>query len=160
MKRLSLLMSLGVVMALLALSFNVAVLAKAEPTKEKSTDSFDFQYFNECTGEWVSFHAVLKTFIFNSTDGHGNYHGHFLQQWHCTGVGETSGIVYVGPQTDHGSNYISSDGTFIGTYTENWAVNSRGGADNILGGALIHITINANGEVTTEIDEVKFECRG
>jgi hypothetical protein len=134
--------------------------AKAEPINSKVTESFPFEYFDECTGEYVLFDVKVTTTEHYCIDGNGGFHGHFLQQWHCTGVGETSGIEYVGPQTDHGDSYEGSNGDFIGTYTENWVIISRGKADNLRGHVLSHITINANGEVTTEILKMTFECKG
>ena len=160
MKKPSLLMMQGVVLGLLVLSNGVNILAKPEPKNIKIIDSFPLRYFNECTGEFLSCNVDVKTIVFNSIDANGGIHGHFIQQWHVTAVGETSGIKYVGPQTDHGDSYESADGVFVGTYTESWEIISRGGADNFLGRVRMHITINANGEVKSEIESFSFECKG
>jgi hypothetical protein len=161
MKKLSFLMPLGVVLGLIILTYGEGPnTAQAKPTNDKYTDSFTLDFFNDCTGENVSFTVIVKTFAFNSVDANGGIHGHFVQQWHCTGVGETSGIKYVGPQTDHGDSYESGDGVFVGTYTANWEIIGQGGADNLLGRVRSHITINPNGEVTRTFDSFTIECKG
>lgn len=160
-KRLKLKLSLLVViMLMVALLAPTSVLAQPASGTIKFSDSFPFSFFNECTGEFVSGVVSFKTTIHETIDARGGYHFHFHDVYNGRAVGETSGIQYVGPQTDHESFHVSSNGALEDTFTLNFRFISRGSADNILTHILFHVTITPNGVVTSEIDNVTFECRG
>jgi hypothetical protein len=75
-------------------------------------------------------------------------------------VGEPSGTSYVGPQTDHDGFSADSGGAFQETFTVNFRFISKGSADNILLHILLHITVNANGVVTSETATITDVCTG
>src|SRR5437867_306318 len=70
----------------------ISSLAKAENTTIKSSDSFPFSFFNNCTEEVVSGVVSVKTTIHITTDGNGGFHFHFHDVFNGRAVGETSGI--------------------------------------------------------------------
>jgi len=137
-----------------------SVYAQAASTTIKFSDSFPFSFFNNCTGEVVSGVVSVKTTVHETIDAKGGYHFHFHDVFNGRAVGETSGIQYVGPQTDHESFHVSSSGGLEDTFTLNFRFISRGKADNILLHILFHVTITPNGDVTSEIDNITDVCRG
>ena len=155
--KLSLLM---VIMLMTALLAPTSAMAQAASTTIKFSDSFPFSFFNNCTGEVVSGVVSVKTTIHETIDANGGYHFHFVDVFLGRAVGETSGIQYVGPQTDHESFHVSSSGALEDTFTLNFRFISRGSADNILTHILFHTTITPNGDVTSEISNITEVCRG
>ena len=155
--KLSLLM---VIMLMTALLAPTSAMAQAASTTIKFSDSFPFSFFNNCTGEVVSGVVSFKTTIHETIDANGGYHFHFHDVYNGRAVGETSGIQYVGPQTDHESFHVSSSGALEDTFTLNFRFISRGSAANILTHILFHTTITPNGDVTSEISNITEVCRG
>ena len=102
----------------------------------------------------------MKTTMHVSEDGNGGFHAHVHNVFHGRAVGETSGIKYVGPQTDHESFNNSSGGVVVNTVTFNFRFLSQGGADNILSHFLFHITVGPDGDVKTEFENATLECKG
>lgn len=126
----------------------------------KFTDSFPFSFFNECTGDTVSGVVGVQSTVHFSPDANGGLHAHFHDVFNGRAVGEPSGTSYVGPQTDHDGFSASSGGAFDETFTLNFRFISQGSADNILTHVLFHVTINANGVVTTETATITDVCTG
>ena len=137
-----------------------SVQAQAANTTFKFSDSFPFSFFNNCTGEVVSGVVNVKGTIHETIDASGGFHSHIHEVFNGRAVGETSGIQYVGPQTDHDSFHVSSSGALEDTFTLNFRFISQGSADNILTHILFHITITPNGDVTSEISNITDVCRG
>jgi hypothetical protein len=153
--------------ALLALvgaaALAVATSAGADP--ENGTihfsGSFPFSFFDVCTGEGVAGVVDFKASVHVFEDAAGGQHARFQETFHGTAVGLTSGLKYVGPETVHETfNDNGPTGQFEDTFTVNFHFNSEGSTDNVLLHGLIHITVNANGEVTSFIDNERFECTG
>jgi len=160
-KRLRYKISMLVVVVLMAvLLVPTSVLAQPASTTIKFSDSFPFSFFNSCTGEVVSGVVSFKTTVHETIDASGGYHFHFHDVYNGRAVGETSGIQYVGPQTDHESFHVSSNGALEDTFTLNFRFISKGSADNILTHILFHVTITPNGVVTSEIANITEVCRG
>lgn len=151
---------LVVVMLMAALMGPTSVMAQAASTTIKFSDSFPFSFFNDCTGEVVSGVVSVKTTIHETVDAGGGYHFHFQDVFNGRAVGETSGVQYVGPQTDHESFHVSSSGALEDTFTLNFRFISLGSADNIQTQLLFHITITPNGDVTSELVNIRAVCRG
>ena len=138
----------------------MAVQAQAASTTIKISDTFPFSFFNECTGEFVSGVVSVKTTIHETIDANGSYHFGIQDVFNGRAVGETSGMQYVGPQTDHESFHVSSNGALEDTFTLNFRFISLGSADNIQTHLLFHTTITPNGDVTSEITNFTEVCRG
>ena len=145
---------------LASLALLIRVQAQAASATIKFSDSFPFSFFNNCTGEVVSGVVSVKGTIHETIDASGGFHFHIHEVFKGRAVGETSGIQYVGPQTDHQSFHVSSSGALENTFTLNFRFISRGSADNIQSHILFHITITPNGDVTSEIENIRDVCRG
>ena len=160
-KRLRLKLSLlTVIMLMVTLLAPTSAMAQPANTTIKFSDSFPFTFFNTCTGEFVSGVVSFKTTVHETIDASGGYHFHLHDVYNGRAVGETSGIQYVGPQTDHESFHVSSNGALEDTFTLNFRFISKGSADNILTHILFHVTITPNGVVTSEIANITEVCRG
>lgn len=149
-----------VVMLMIVLLAPTSVTAQATSTTIKFSDTFPFSFFNNCTGEVVSGVVSVQSTVHETIDANGGYHFHFQDVYMGRAVGETSGIQYVGPQTDHESFSVSSNGGLSDTFTVNFRFMGRGSADNILTHFLFHVTITPNGDVTSEISDITEVCRG
>ena len=145
---------------LASLALPTSVQAQATNTIFRFSDSFPFSFFNFCTGEVVSGVVSVKGTIHETIDSSGGFHFRIHEVFMGRAVGETSGIQYVGPQTDHESFHVSSNGALEDTFTLNFRFISRGSADNIQSHLLFHITITPNGVVTSEIVQIRDVCRG
>jgi hypothetical protein len=146
---------------ILATSIPLASLkAQSGNATVKSSDAFAFSFFNDCTGEVVSGVVDVKSTLHVSPDGNGGFHAHIHNVFNGRAVGETSGIQYVGPQSDHDSFNNSSGGIVEETFTLNFRFLSNGPADNVLTHILLHVTVSPEGDVKTEILDVTEECRG
>jgi hypothetical protein len=160
MKRLVL--SVAVVGMTLALAAGMA-LAQATTDTFNGRSPFTSEFINPCTGELVLFEGTSH-FVFHRTeDAGGGFHfkGHNNNQ--AKGV------------SDSGAKYVFHD---VGNFQENFRVFSES-ADNftsmgteqvIRQGSetaeddfqlklLFHVTINANGEITSEVEQIESECK-
>ncbi len=74
--------------------------------------------------------------------------------------GELDGVTYRASLVT--PDLINFNGTapLIFTVVNSFHVIGEGQADNVLVHHNLHITINANGEVTASADNFKFECQG
>ena len=151
---------LVVIMLMAALLVPTSVMAGATNTTIKFSDSFPFSFFNFCTGEVVSGVVSVKGTVHETIDASGGFHFRINEVYRGRAVGETSGIQYIGPQTDHESFHVSSNGALSDTFTLNFRFISKGKADNIQTHLLFHVTITPNGDVTSELSHIRDVCRG
>ena len=140
------------------LTYPASAKAQATVTIIRFEESEPFSFFNECTGEVVSGIVNLKGQVTITEDGRGGFHFRVHERFFGRAEGETSGTQYVGPQTDHESFHVGS--SLTDTFTLNFRFISRGGGDNIQLHVLEHITITADGQVSSVINIVREECRG
>ena len=126
----------------------------------KSSTSFPFGFFNECTGENVSGVVEQKSTIQLFTDANGGFHLLIHDVFTGRAVGETSGVQYVGPQSEHVSALDRSGEQFEFTDQRSFRFISEGGSDNLLVNVLIHLTVTPNGDVTSQVFQVTLDCTG
>jgi hypothetical protein len=77
-------------------------------------------------------------------------------------VGETSDDKYIINDSIHHPGGALSSGANTFTFTDVRQVIRQGSTtpqDDLLFVHVFHVTINANGEVTSETDQVKLECQ-
>jgi hypothetical protein len=119
------------------------------------------QAVNSCNGELVTFSGPVHVVVDVTSDGAGGFHMVVSQNvvnW--TGSGD-QGNNYVLPQTSHTSRYesdVKAGSTTTGTLSQ--LAISKGSAPNFELFALSHVTVNANGEVSSSIDTFSADCRG
>jgi hypothetical protein len=154
----------GVAVALAAGLLTLAVVlaksaqAQADTFTDTYQDTFRF-YTGGCTGEPVLIEGTLHTVAHTTIDANGGYHTKFQYNLKGQGEGLDSGDKYLYNDT-FGYN-VNSTGAINQTQTETFKITSQGSGsatDDLQGKVLYHVTVNANGEVTTEVYNFEFEC--
>lgn len=82
---------------------------------------------------------------------------HFNPQG-ITGVGLTTGATYHATGETLGTTTIKANGGFSDTFVNNFKIIGEGSAPNFLQTDVIHVTINANGEVTASVERSTIRC--
>jgi hypothetical protein len=114
-----------------------------------------------CNGEdlFAQFHVHnVDVLVFNGAGG-ATVRSH--QDVHGTAIGSL-GNTYVLAGIQANSTIINPDALGLREFTVTNQLHnvSRGGADNLLVIAVTHITLNANGEVTSEVINFETRCVG
>ncbi len=187
MKRTTLLLTVGVsVLALLALVvgkgggmkrlvLSVAVvgmtlalaagMALAQATTEKFNERIPFSgvLFNPCTGEEVLFEGTQHLLFHRTEDASGGFH--FKGHGNFQLKGESaSGAKYVahGISNDHIKFDVFSESAGNFTFPQTLQFIRQGSEtaeDDFQQKVLFHVTVNANGEVTSLVDQFESECK-
>jgi hypothetical protein len=109
----------------------------------------------DCTGEDVELsgkiHLVSQIQPDGSEVGHVNYQG-------VSGVGLTSGTTYRASSVD--SFRLAAPFPSDIHSVRSLRLISPGPEDDLLVKFLFHVTVNANGEITAEVEDVDSECVG
>jgi hypothetical protein len=108
---------------------------------------------NECNGELVELSGILHLVSHLLPDG--SVLGHFNYQ-NVTGIGLSSGIKYRVSAVDQ----VRLEAPFPSSIqsVRHFRLIANGAGDDVLVDAIFHITVNANGEVTAEIEELTTRC--
>jgi hypothetical protein len=158
-----------VALALAASLLTLAVVLAKPAQAQAQTDHFNervpiaFVVPNPCTGELITVEGT-QHFVFNSTvteNGMFHFQGHSNIQ--LQGVSE-SGAKYVLHQTQNShSNFdVFSDSAdnFTSTTTLQFIrQGSETAEDDFQQKVLVHVTINANGDLTSEVSTLEIECK-
>src|SRR4051812_15309757 len=157
MKKMMMLASVVLLLAALAVPAQAAV---------EVNDSFDtfLVVFVPCAnggaGEVVDLQGPLHVLIsFTINGNHVSGDSHFQPQG-ISGTGESTGDKYqaTGVTQDHFSGSLVN-GQFNETFVNNFRIIGQGPGNNFLVHENFHLTINANGEVTTFHDNFSVECK-
>lgn len=108
----------------------------------------------DCTDELVEISGTIH--LVSQTQADGSVVGHFNYQ-NVNAVGLTSGTIYSVAAVDN--FFLSAPFPSSINSVRQFRLISQGSDDNLLVNALYHITVDANGEVTSEIDSLESECR-
>ncbi|SRR5258708_219343 len=109
-------------------------------------------------GEVVFLTGNLHVLIRFTIDNGGGIHaGAHFQPEGISGVGQTTGDKYqgTGVTQDEFNAKVGVEETFI----NNFRIIGQGNGNNFLVHETFHITINANGDVTTFLDNFSVDCR-
>jgi hypothetical protein len=108
---------------------------------------------NECNGEQVELSGVIHLVSHSLPDG--SVLGHFNYQ-NVTGIGLSTGIQYRVSAVDQ----VRLEAPFPSSIqsVRHLRLLAQGPGDDVLVDAIFHITVNANGEVTAEMDELTTRC--
>ena len=156
-----LVVALALAASLLTLAVVLAKPAQAQAQTSTDTyqDTFNFYTTSSCTGEVVFIEGTLHTVSHTTIDTNGMYHA--TDQYHLQGQGEglDSGDKYF--YDDTFSGHANFTGALDQTFTETFKLTRLGSAsatDDYNVKAVIHVTVNANGEVTATVENVEFVC--
>ncbi|MBV9928769.1 MAG: hypothetical protein JOZ96_27385 [Acidobacteria bacterium] len=151
--------------ALFALLFTAFACATARAQASTMTTNenipFTSSLFNPCNSDQVTFSGTLHVVNTMTTDASGGTHlKTHLNYQDVTGTGVPSGITYnvrtVTNEVINDNDGPQSEMTVISTVK----MVARGPALDYYMRTVIHITVNANGETTSTVQEVSIECRG
>lgn len=116
---------------------------------------------NEGQGEMVALSGTVQIVNHSSQDANGGVHlSMHVRPSAVTGVGATSGLTYRGTGGGLVSQFDAADG-FPAVYSmiNNFHIIGQGPGNNLLMHMTIHVTVNANGEQTAEVDLSSYECK-
>lgn len=154
--------------ALLSVSLFIAFAAAGTPafgqattTTTNETVPFTSTLLNPCNADLVAFQGEMHITNHYTTDTSGGTHlkTHVNYQ-NVTGTGAPSGLNYNVRTTTNevvnDNDGPQSESTIISTVK----LITQGPALNYFLRIVFHVTINANGQTTSTVDEAKVECRG
>ena len=142
----------------------VVIPAHAAVQTNQSTD-IALSVFVPCAaggaGEIVDLAGPLHTLITLTINGN-NVSGilHFQPQG-ISGVGETTGQTYHATGVTKEESFKASfqNGQLQMTFVNNFRIIGQGPGNNLLVHETAHVTINADGSVTVNHDNISIECR-
>lgn len=113
--------------------------------------------FNGCSGDFVRGTGKIHTVLGITRDGSGGFHVTSHQQFsNLQLTGFPSGAEYVGSQQANNSfNATAGVERTVGVSTK---IIGKGQTPNAILHSTFHITINANGEVTSFHSNFSFDC--
>ena len=140
-------------------------LAKATTSHETFIIDFNITGFVSCAldglGEVVAISGPLLVEVTETIDSQGGLHVQVEgNPQGITGQGLTSGIRYDGRGQFSESLYIANGGfPFHFSLTDNFLLVGRGSlGGKLIATMLVQISINANGDMTVNIDKANFHC--
>ena len=157
MGRVKTLASIGAVLAMLAAP------TEAEVQLNESLD-VSLEIFIPCAnggaGELVILEGPLHALITGNINGNRVSGMVQAQPQGLSGVGEVTGDTYhaTGKTQDHFNGSLNN-GQFEATFVNNFRIIGEGPGNNFLLHEDLHVTINANGEVTTIHDNFSVDCK-
>lgn len=115
---------------------------------------------NGGAGETVDLSGSLHITFHTTVNGNNFVSKYHFQPQGISGVGETTGTKYQATgETQEIFSGSFTNGTFEDTYTNNFRIVGQGAGNNYLVHENVHITVNANGQVTTTIDNLSIDCK-
>ncbi len=148
-----------VALVVCVLGLGMIALPVASATTTREIVSFR-QTFQGCSGETVRVRGELLLIFHFTEDSNGGFHDHFsLVPRHVRGV-SSSGVTFKVVGGDRSTFNVSGQGTETFTTTSQFMIISQGGVDNLLIRFTFHVTINANGETASVVDNFSAKCVG
>ena len=147
-----------IVLAVLATGLLAVTSASARATTEKIP--FDIVLApEEACGEAIHLSGtLLAQFRTTETSGGNLAVGFHFNPQGITGVGLTSGATYHATGETQGTTTIKAKGGISDTFVNNFKIIGEGSAPNFLQTDVIHLTVNANGDVTATIEKSTIRC--
>ena len=112
-------------------------------------------------GETVALSGEVEIVSHSTTDANGGVHlSMHVRPSSVTGVGATSGLTYRGTGGGLVSQFDAADG-FPAVYTmiNNFRIIGQGPGNNLVMHMTIHVTRNANGDQTAQVDLSSQGCK-
>ena len=146
---------------LLTASASREAFGQATTVTTNETIPFTSGLFNPCNGDQVTFSGTVHITNSMTTDASGGTHlrTHINYQ-NVTGTGTPSGITYnvrtITNEVTNDDDGPQSNATVISIVK----LTARGPALDFYLRTVFHVTVNANGETTSTVQETSIECRG
>jgi hypothetical protein len=142
----------GLLVSLLTLALGHGAPARASVVE--GTTTAPFGVFNLCNNEFVSAIVRLHFVMTPSTDG---AHTVFMLEYHGTATGSLGNTYHISQSLPIGTTNTNGSQLETTAVTD-LVVVSNGPAPNIRVHALIHLTIDANGNPTAQVNVGSSSC--
>jgi hypothetical protein len=152
---------LGIVLA--ALTLALVLPAQAAITNNESVP-YDAVVFVPCAngglGEDVHLTGYLHMTNSVTNDGHGGFHVTWqTNPQGVTGVGLTTGDKYQGTGVTRSNTNAKPPFPYETTFVNNFRIIGQGPGNNFLVHQVMHMTVDANGNVVVNFDKSSTECK-
>ncbi len=114
---------------------------------------------NPCNGEVVDLSGTAQLHIHLVINGQTVHEDMHINTQGVSGVGETTGAHYAASQTEQFSANLDGQVGAEETTTLNFHLLGQGGVPNFLVHSLFHATVNADGTVTSFVNDFSAECK-
>ena len=142
-----------------ALSLIGAALAQAEVQQNLKVDDAG-STVNPCNGEQVDYTGVAHVLVTFTVNGNNISGKTMVQDAGYSGVGQTTGAKYRRNGTSQQKFQGSlQNGKFTTTFNNSFQWIAQGDVPNFVVHDVVHLTINANGEVTADFVKGSVECK-
>jgi hypothetical protein len=147
-----------ILLAVVASGLLAVTSASATAVTEKIP--FDFVLApEEACGEAIQLSGtLLAVFSFTETSSGNVEIGFHFNPQGITGVGLTSGSTYHATGVTRGTTTTRAKGGISDTFVNSFKIIGNGDAANFLQTDVIHITVNAKGEVTASVEQSIIRC--
>jgi hypothetical protein len=116
--------------------------------------------FNPCTGELIAFSGSIHLLFGETASANGGFHIFFMDNVNdVKGVSDT-GTIYSGVGGDWSEVNVVPPYPFTITSTDVFGLISHGATANFKVIATFHLTVNANGSVTSTVSDLRVSCNG
>jgi hypothetical protein len=152
-----------IIIATVALAAFMAGPALAAVTTNESVP-FNLTVFVPCAnggaGESVVLSGSLHVLATATINGNNVSSSTHTQPQGVSGLGLTTGDKYRATGvTRYDTNFDNVDFPIVTTYVNNFRIIGQGPGNNFTVHQTIHMTINANGDVTADVDNYKIDCK-
>jgi hypothetical protein len=129
-----------------------------ESVKLPADITVDIPCANGGAGELVTLSGNLHALFHVTEDGKGGLHvKSHVQPQGLTGLGGTTGAKYQATGVTQDQQNVKVGQTY--TYVNNFRIIGQGPGNNFLVHQNVHVTVNANGQITAEVDIFRAECK-
>jgi len=136
----------------------VAVPSTAAAQSQQTTTPFAQSLFNPCTGEIVDISGTTTTTMNQRVDSRGGIHISFASVTKGTGIGQSTGVNY--PYNENDMFSLQAGSATESTVRVKNRLKGPGSIDNWDLTFLLHVTLNADGTLTSFTDTFATNCRG
>ena len=112
-----------------------------------------------CSGDFVLLSGNLHTLVTREVDNNGGEHVTVHNQRQGFSGVSVNGVKYQGTGGSHTHENNQSGPSFEGTFVDNFRIIGQGKGNNLLMHLTIHLTVNANGDVTAEVLNFNADCK-
>jgi hypothetical protein len=152
----------GVTVVLAASTVSASALGQATTFTTVSTIPIAGVTTTDCPAtEPIAFNGTFRTIFHYTLDASGVAHLSAESSSQATAVGLVSGTRYViAGASASASSTGQGAGPFQSTFTNTFLVVSAGGGSNLRLRVTLHVTVNAGGVLTAEVEKTSFGCVG
>ena len=114
---------------------------------------------SSCGGETIELTGTLHLIYSVTNNSNSDHVRSYSQLRGLTGVGPSTGQYHASGITTESTNVDGEGFPFSYTYRNNFRLVGQGPGNNFQVHLGVHVTINANGDVTADISNIEAECK-